>query len=101
MAIQNIELEEQLQNSEVDVPLVEKSVNIVKNVKVKLDVVVGDAVMSVGELYELHKGSVIKLEQDANSPVEVKLDGSVIARGMLSVVDDNFAVRITEISKLT
>jgi flagellar motor switch protein FliN len=40
----------------------------------------------------------VKLDRDVASPVDIRLDNNVVARGELVVVDDNYGIRITEIS---
>jgi len=62
-----------------------------------LEVIVGECSMSVAELFDLRESSVVKLDREAQAPVDVLLDGKRVARGTLVAVDDNFGVRITEI----
>jgi flagellar motor switch protein FliN/FliY len=73
------------------------NLDVIKNVKVKLSVRVGDAVVSVNELMTMKEEHVLKLDAALDAPVDVLLDGNVIARGQLVAVDDNFGVRITEL----
>lgn len=79
--------------------LLDGGLEMIKGVKVRLEVRVGDAELTVGELLDLKNGAVVRLNQDVQAPVEVLLDGRVVARGELSVVGDNFGVRITELPK--
>jgi flagellar motor switch protein FliN/FliY len=53
--------------------------------------------MLVSELLEIGTGSIVELKKVAGEPVEVLVNGRLIARGEVVVVEDNFAVRITEI----
>jgi flagellar motor switch protein FliN len=46
----------------------------------------------------LSASDVIELDSEIDAPVDVRLDGKVIARGTLVAIGDNFGVRITEIS---
>jgi flagellar motor switch protein FliN/FliY len=47
----------------------------------------------------LQESSLLKIDRKADYPVDVMLNGSVVARGQLVVVDDNFGVRITEVAQ--
>lgn len=77
--------------------LVSDAVNPLHQIKAKLQVCVGDAVISVGELMALREHQVLTLNQGTAAPVDVLLEGRVVARGQLVAVDDQFAVRITEL----
>jgi flagellar motor switch protein FliN/FliY len=77
--------------------LVAGNIDLIKDVKVKIMVSVGQAELTVAELFALKDDSVIKLDAATTDPVEVLLDGKVIARGSLVAVGDRFGVSITEI----
>lgn len=53
--------------------------------------------MSVRELLSLTPGSVIELDRAAGSPVDVLVNGTLIARGEVVVIDEEFGIRISEI----
>lgn len=69
-----------------------------KNVKVRLRVVAGEVVTSIGDLTELKTASILKLDRQADAPVDVLLEDQIIGRGELVVVGDNYGVRITELA---
>ena len=97
-AIQPVELGELPVNNERKPPLLEGNIEVIKNVRVNLEVVVGATELAVSELYKLQEDSVIKLDRDVEEPVDLVLDGRVIARGMLVVAGDKFGIRITEVN---
>lgn len=78
--------------------LLDGNLSLISGVKVHVEVVVGSAEISIAELFELKKDSVLPLEQLHNAPLSIRLDGQTIALGSLVVVGDNFGVRITEIT---
>src|SRR5262245_13648758 len=80
--------------------LLDGNLSLVSGVKVMVEVVVGTAELSIAELFELKKDSVLALQQLHNAPLTVRLDGKDIAQGTLVVVGENFGVRITDISSL-
>ena len=53
--------------------------------------------MLVREVLELVPGSVIELDRAAGSPVDVLVNGTLIARGEVVVIDEEFGIRITEV----
>lgn len=66
-------------------------------VKVKLGVCVGEAVLTVGELLGARENEVLTLDRAVDQPVDLLLEGKVVARGQLVAVDGCFAVRVTEL----
>lgn len=66
-------------------------------VKTRLEVCVGETQITVGELLAVRDGHVLKLNRNVDQPVDVRLDGKVVARGVLVAVGDCFAVRLTEL----
>jgi flagellar motor switch protein FliN/FliY len=78
--------------------LLDGNLRLLDSVPVGLSVVVGNANSTVGELMSLQASSLLKLDRKADYPVDVVLNGAVVARGQLVVVDEHFGVRITEIA---
>lgn len=74
-----------------------KPLSVLRNVEMQVTVELGRAKMSVGELLSLASGDVIELDRSANSPVDVLVNGTLVAKGEVVVVDDEFGVRVTEI----
>jgi flagellar motor switch protein FliN/FliY len=73
------------------------NMQLIKDIKVKVTITVGRAELTVAELFALKDDSVLKLDAATTDPVEVLLDGKIIARGNLVVVGEKFGVSITEI----
>ena len=71
-------------------------ITLISDLEVNIDVIIGTACISVSDLYALKSGSLITLDQTLDSPVDIKINGNTIARGILSVVENNYAVKITE-----
>ncbi len=97
--VKGLELDELSDTGEGTAPIFSKGIDLVKNVKVQLTVKLGDTEMTVDELFSLKQGSVVKLNKETTMPVDVELDGKVIARGMIVAVDDNFGIQITDINQ--
>lgn len=73
------------------------SVNPIHRVQTRLRVCVGNLDISVGELLGAKTGQVFQLDRAVDQPVDLVLEGSVVARGELVAVDDHFGIRITEL----
>lgn len=97
-AVDVVELDELTPGMESGASLLDGNLEVIKNVKVLLEAFLGSAELEVGDLFDLKKQSIVKLDRNVAAPVDIRLDNNVVARGELVVVDDNFGVRITEIS---
>ena len=53
--------------------------------------------MLVKDVVELGTGSIVEIEKAAGEPVDVMVNGKLVARGEVVVIEDNFGVRVTEI----
>jgi flagellar motor switch protein FliN/FliY len=92
-------LEELVPGAESAQALIEGGMQLVQDVKVRLTMSVGGAQLSIGELFALKDGATLELDKATSDPVDVLLDGKLVARGELMVSGEHFAVRITEIGK--
>ena len=73
----------------VDVP------NAIAAIRVPVHVVLGRVRRTLGDIFKLDTGSLLDLERSPAEPVEVVVNGRVIAWGELMVADGNYAVKIT------
>jgi flagellar motor switch protein FliN/FliY len=72
-------------------------IELLMDVTLEVSVELGRSHMSIGEILGLRTGSVIELDKLAGEPVDVSVNGTLIARGEVVVVDEKFGVRITEV----
>ncbi len=75
------------------------NLKLLMEVPLEISVEIGTARRKVKDILEFTQGTIIELERQAGAPVDVVVNGNLIARGDVVVIDDNFAVRITEIVK--
>lgn len=71
--------------------------DLVEHVKIQMTVSIGNADLSVADLFALDAGKVIALDKQVDSPVDLCVNGRVVGRGTLVAVGDQFGVRVTEI----
>jgi flagellar motor switch protein FliN/FliY len=69
----------------------------IMDIPLNVEVVVGSAVIQIKELLNMGPGSVFELDRETTEPVDIKVNGKLIAKGELVVVGEKFGVRITEI----
>jgi flagellar motor switch protein FliN/FliY len=67
------------------------------HVPMEVTVEIGRTRMSVGELLGLAPGQVVELDRPAGAPVDLFVNGTLLARGEVVVVDEDFGFRVTEI----
>ena len=71
--------------------------HLLADVELGVSAELGRTSMSMGELLELQPGGVIELDRPVGTPIDVLVNGTLIARGEVVVVDDAYAVRVTEV----
>ena len=74
--------------------------NIIMNIPVDVQIVLGSTEMPVSELMALQKGSTVALNRRIGEPVDVVVNGRRIARGEITVLESDpsrFGIRLTEI----
>ena len=71
-----------------------------QDVEVHLEARLGGVAVTVAELASISPGSVMKLDHSLSDPIELRLNGAVVAWGEIVVVDDYFGVRIVEVAEL-
>jgi flagellar motor switch protein FliN len=67
------------------------------DVPMEASVEIGRTMMTVGETLELHPGAIVVLDRLAGEPVDLMVNGTLIARGEVVVIDEQFGVRVSEI----
>lgn len=75
----------------------EMSLDVILDVPVTLSLEVGRARMPIRNLLQLNQGSVVELERGAGDPLDVYVNGTLIAHGEVVVVNDRFGVRLTDV----
>ncbi len=73
------------------------NLNLVLDVPVSLTIELGECQLPMKEVLQLNIGSVVQLDKPADAPVELNVNGKLIARGAVVVVEDRFGVKITEV----
>ena len=76
---------------------VRPNIEVILDVPVTLSLEVGRAQMSVGKLLRLSQGSVVELDRHAGEPLDVLVNGALVAHGEIVIVNDKFGIRLTDV----
>ncbi|MFI5386452.1 MAG: flagellar motor switch protein FliN [Fimbriimonadales bacterium] len=71
--------------------------NLLMDIPLEITVELGRVRMLVKDVVELGTGSIVEIDKAAGEPVDVMVNGRLVARGEVVVIEDNFGVRLTEI----
>ncbi|WP_110656025.1 flagellar motor switch protein FliN [Salinicola halimionae] len=74
-----------------------RDLGVVMDIPVKLSVELGRTRITIKQLLELAQGSVVELDGLAGEPMDILINGYLIAQGEVVVVEDKYGIRITEI----
>lgn len=86
------------ENAPTGNPLVNKDMSLIGHVPVTLTALVGSVSISIDKLFALKKGEVLEMNESLDMPITLQLNGKSVARGELVAVEDNFGIRITELT---
>ena len=73
------------------------SLDVILDIPVTLSMEIGHTRISIQELLQLARGSVVELDRMAGEPLDVLVNGTLVARGEVVVVNDKFGVRLSEV----
>ncbi|WP_235017363.1 flagellar motor switch protein FliN [Nitrincola tapanii] len=71
--------------------------DVILDIPVRLTVEVGGTEIAIRNLLQLSQGSVIELARVAGEPLDVKVNGTLIAHGEVVVVNDRYGIRLTDV----
>ncbi|ARJ41825.1 flagellar motor switch protein FliN [Pantoea alhagi] len=98
--------EQQTTESQANAPVITKDTQVaafsedlklILDIPVKMTVELGRTKMTIKELLRLSQGSVVTLDGLAGEPLDILINGYLIAQGEVVVVSDKFGIRITDI----
>ncbi|MDX1538604.1 flagellar motor switch protein FliN [Arsukibacterium sp.] len=88
------ELRDEKSNITVDE---QRKLDTILDIPVTISMEVGRAKISIRNLLQLNQGSVVELERVAGEPLDVLVNGTLIAHGEVVVVNDKFGIRLTDV----
>ncbi|MCF7986829.1 MAG: flagellar motor switch protein FliN [Methylovulum sp.] len=78
-------------------PTEEINMDVILDVPVTIAMEIGRAQINIRNLLQLNQGSVVELDRFAGEPLDVLVNGTLIAHGEVVVVNDKFGIRLTEV----
>lgn len=73
------------------------NIDLIMNVPLSVTIEIGKTKKKIKDILDFSQGTVIELDKQAGAPVDIVVNGQLIARGDVVVIDDNFGVRVSEI----
>ncbi|WKZ57391.1 MAG: flagellar motor switch protein FliN [Bdellovibrionota bacterium] len=74
-----------------------RTLEFLHDVRLAVTVEFGRASMNIRKLLELNKGGLVELEKISGEPLDIRINGKLVARGEAVIVNDRFGIRVTEI----
>ncbi|PUU92309.1 flagellar motor switch protein FliN/FliY [Halanaerobium congolense] len=83
--------------SEYETQPLPNNMELIKDVPLEVTVRLGKTVMKIRDILELGDGSIIELDKLAGEPVDLLVNGKLVAKGEVVVIDENFGFRVKDI----
>ena len=79
------------------IPLGDPKLDVILDIPVTLSMEVGNTEIAIRNLLQLSQGSVVELDRVAGEPLDVKVNGTLIAHGEVVVLNDKYGIRLTDV----
>ena len=86
-----------LQDNPVGDPARDVNLEVILDVPVTLSMEVGRTRIPIRNLLQLNQGSVVELDRAAGEPLDVFVNGTLVAHGEVVVVNEKFGIRLTDV----
>ena len=77
----------------------QENIGLIMDVPLNVTVELGRTTKSISEILDFAPGTIIELERIAGEPIDVLVNGKLVAKGEVVVIEESFGVRVTEIIK--
>ena len=75
----------------------ESNLDIILDIPVNISMEIGRTQISIRNLLQLNQGSVVELDRLAGEPMDVRVNGTLVAHGEVVVVNEKFGIRLTDV----
>lgn len=83
--------------NESEVKLEDSCLDVILDIPVTVSLEVGNSKISIRELLKLNQGSVVELDRLAGEPLDVLVNGTLIAHAEVVVINDKYGIRLTDV----
>ncbi len=90
-------MSDEANESRAEIGHLDKELAFILDIPLELSVELGRSRMLINDLLQLGQGSIIELNKLAGEPLEVYINGKLVAKGEVVVVNEKFGVRLTDI----
>ncbi len=70
---------------------------LLADIPVRLSVEVGSVSLKIAKIMELSEGQVVELDREADALLDIKVNGTLVAKGEVVTVNDRFGIRVVEV----
>ncbi|MCK5122414.1 MAG: flagellar motor switch protein FliN [Methylomarinum sp.] len=92
-----LETQGEVNSSNADMSTADLKLDVILDVPVTVSMEIGRTNINIRNLLQLNQGSVIELDRFAGEPMDVLVNGTLIAHGEVVVVNDKFGIRLTDV----
>ncbi len=78
-------------------PNLSPELEVILDIPVNISMEVGNTEITIRNLLQLNQGSVIELDRLSGEPLDVRVNGTLIAHGEVVIVNDKFGIRLTDV----
>ena len=86
-----------MQHDVAQSPIEDSCLDVILDIPVNLSLEVGKTKISIRDLLKLNQGSVVELDRLAGEPLDVLVNGTLIAHGEVVVTNDKYGIRLTDV----
>lgn len=76
-----------------------QSLDVISDIPLEIKCILGSATIKVNQLLKLSKGSVIELDRNVGEPIDIFVNGKLLAKGEVVIVEEKIGITLTEIVK--
>ena len=84
-------------NNDVNAMQSQENIALIKDVPLEVTVELGRTSKAISDILDFAPGTIVELDRIAGEPVDVLVNGKLVAKGEVVVIEENFGVRVTEI----
>ncbi len=84
-------------STDVNALQTQENISLIKDVPLEVTVELGRTSKAISDILDFAPGTIIELDKIAGEPVDVLVNGKLVAKGEVVVIEENFGVRVTEI----
>jgi flagellar motor switch protein FliN/FliY len=89
------------EGSQSSAPVLEADLDPVLDVPITITAILGRTHLAIADVLRLNEGSIIELDKAIGEPIDIYINNRLIARGEVTLVDDNLAITLSEIVSAT